>query len=391
MYSFDTQWFFRSLLPVSTDIAQVCEQPYCRACLTSCRPFPTCLSLSQDEKALKLFLTVPQKWRLFWAIESIGISFALALVAIVSIGGASPLLQENNHVLQTFPTWFVWGINPAAVTLSAVLFTSTVETVGDFWSETWGRVDKSTSRSFVGNIFEGLSATIRRANGCLREEPCFYVILGIWLIHGVASVCVFTGSHNFPLAFKFVPIAHGGDEYSLKLTKSKLGFIYMNALLTIGLALKTLGVLLPVHRQVSGISEAPVSSDQTGSAGKWGSCEDSRVPSVLVGWGLGYWVNSLLYVISCSWDGGGWDNAPIVVRVVGYIITPAFGFASIFMFTDPDVLGKRLGAMVKPAADILKNRRRVEFWMLASVLRNILSFWIGCCISWRWLINYYWL
>eukprot|EP00904_Undaria_pinnatifida_P010742 jgi/Undpi1/6799/HiC_scaffold_21.g09275.m1 len=186
-----------------------------------------------DEKALKLFLTIPRKWRLFWAIESIGISFALALVAIVYFGDSSLLLQKNNDILETFPTWFVWGTNPIAVTLSSVLFTSFVEAVGEFWKEAWKTVDKTTPRSLVGDVFVGLVAAMKRGFGLLREEPYFYVAL--------------------------------------------------------------------------------------------------------------------------------------------------------------DMLGKKCGSFFMPAVGILRNRRGVAFWSMASVLRDILTFWMGKCIAWSGILYFYWL
>ena len=68
------------------------------------RPPPNLALRSQDEKALKFLSTIPQKWRLFWAIESIGMSFALALVAIVYIGDSSPLLKMNFGIFKQWLT-----------------------------------------------------------------------------------------------------------------------------------------------------------------------------------------------------------------------------------------------------------------------------------------------
>ena len=49
------------------------------------------------------------------------------------------------------------------------------------------------------------------------------------------------------------------------------------------------------------------------------------------------------------------------------------------MVADTNFLGTRFGALVKPAVDRLRNRRRVEYWVMASVLRDILVLWVVYC------------
>lgn len=71
---------------------------------------PNASSFVQDEKALKFFLTVPKQWRLFWAIHSIAMSFALAFIAIVYAGDISKLWRDDDEsIFKNVPSWvFGW-------------------------------------------------------------------------------------------------------------------------------------------------------------------------------------------------------------------------------------------------------------------------------------------
>ena len=114
---------------------------------------------------------------------------------------------------------------------------------------------------------------------------------------------------------------------------------------------------------------------------KWSRCKDSRVPSLLVGWGIGYWLISLLDLLVCSWHGSGcrW-NTPCAVTVVGYILIPCFLLGCVLMVADTNILGTRLERFVKPATDRMRNRSRAEHWVMASVFRDFLLLWVGYCM-----------
>lgn len=59
------------------------------------------------------------------------------------------------------------------------------------------------------------------------------------------------------------------------------------------------------------------------------------------------------------------------------------------MVADENFFGRRFRALVKPAVDTLQNRRGVEFWVMASVLRDIVVLWIAFCDSLRSPLDYY--
>lgn len=337
-----------------------------------------------DEKALKLLLTVPAKWRLFWAIESAGISFALALVAIYYMGDASPLLEGNNGILKTFPTWFLWVVNPTAVTLCSVVLSLAMQAVCNLLSEAREHVDEPSFGAIVSSVYDIIVAARNRAKERFRREPCFHVALAIWLGQAVAMWSTTVQRDNeLPVAVYFNPSTSGSEHATLVITDNKLVLLYSNSLLVIGLAAKVFTVFLPRNERL-GIAPAPLDSLGGGEPrDRRGAYEHSSVPSLLVGSGIGYWITTLLYVLGCSWHGGGcrWNDPPIVVTVISYAVVPSFFVASFFIVADVNVFGSSFGKLIKPVVDIMRDRRTIVFWIIASVFRDVVDVWIGFCHS----------
>lgn len=332
---------------------------------------------------LQLLLTVPQKWRFFWALESIGISFSLAVAAIFYIGESSSLLQESNNAIQFIPTWFVWGVNPVAVTVFSYLLSSAVQSVCDYFGEAYQGLENPTARVIVKRAFADLVGHSNTAKERLIAEPCFYALLAIWVAQVVPNGHELWANDTFPLAITFAPTttAPTDESYGVVVTDRKTVFLCMNAVLVAGLAMMACRVL-PFRRQADCVNPEHISwLDAVTPNNRSGSLADSRVPSLLVGWGFGYWVASLLYVLLLSWHGGGWTNTPIILTIAGYIILPCFAFVCVFMVCDTDFLGAGFGAFVGPAVSRLKNRRTAEYWVMASILRDILLIWINFCDS----------
>lgn len=329
--------------------------------------------LDQDEKALKFFSTITQKWRLFWAIESIGISFALALVALFHVGDSSPLLEGNTEALQSvYGTWFYWGLNPVGVTLASVLLSSSLEAVCAYFSEACENSDNVTFGSMAASALEAVRRAVKRAVEGFKREPCFNVIIGMWLAEGgvVWSYIVGSlGSSPFPVAFTLDTTESARGEGRLVTTSDTSRLLYISAIFATGLAAKAFSVFLPR-------SLGPSNYAREGGRGDGEfSCADYRVPSLLMGWGIGYWVFSLLFVLSISWPGNGWDNAPLIVTLTSYVTIPGFLIAGMLMVADTDIFGKRFGAFVKPAVSILNDRGRVEHWIMATTFRDMLIAW----------------
>lgn len=68
------------------------------------------------------------------------------------------------------------------------------------------------------------------------------------------------------------------------------------------------------------------------------------------------------------------------VIVISFIIIPCFILSCVLMVADTSVLGARFGAYVKPVAETIRNKRRVEYWVMASVFRDFIVCWIGYCM-----------
>ena len=310
-------------------------------------------------------------------------SFALALVAIVYIGNSSPLLETNNDILEQWPTWFIWAFNPMAVTLASVALCSAVQAICEFWSEGCVGAHEPTVGVQDTRAFVRFYTTIKAAKERLKEEPCFYATLALWLAQVVPNWFFFTGHEGFPLAFGPYPTAGGDGEWRLAMTDNKLALIYSSAILAIGVAAKALGVIRPRHEPVLDSRGPRYYSGGCGIKEIWSSYKDSRVPSLLVGWGIGYWFISLLNLLVCSWYGSGcrWNNTPSAVTVVGYLLIPCFLLGCVFMVADTNLLGTRFERFVKPATDRMRNRSRAEYWVMTSVFRDALVLWVGYCMS----------
>ena len=348
------------------------------------RPPPNLALRSQDEKALKFLSTIPQKWRLFWAIESIGMSFALALVAIVYIGDSSPLLKMNFGILKQWPTWFIWGLNPAAVTLASAVLCSAIQAVCDYCSEAWVGVHQPIVGAQDTRVFIRFFATIKAARERVNKEPCFYATLAMRLAQVFLNWFVYVRRRRWlPLAFRPVVTTAGDVEVRLVMTDDKLVMICLNWILAIGVVAKALGVIRPRHEPVLNGRGPRYYSRGCAGRTRSGNCDDSRVFSLLVGWGIGYWFISLLNLLVCSWYGSGcrWNNTPSAVTVVGYLLIPCFLLGCVFMVADTNLLGTRFERFVKPATDRMRNRSRAEYWVMTSVFRDALVLWVGYCMS----------
>lgn len=114
-----------------------------------------------------------------------------------------------------------------------------------------------------------------------------------------------------------------------------------NAVLATGLAMEILKVCTTRLKGNMGITLSQITSGGDGPGALRGDCADSRVPSLLVGWGIGYWVTSLLFVLAVSWHGNGWTNASVVVILLGYVVLPVLLVSSAFMIAELNVLADK--------------------------------------------------
>lgn len=358
-----------------TDVSTKC--PTTTALTSFVFPLTPC-SYSQDEKALKFLTTVPPQWRVFWAIHSVGISFALALIAVVYIGDPSKiLLNTDGSLFDVVPSWFIWVVNPGAVTLCSFVISVVVQGFSEACSEVSLNIDTLTWGAVGERVYLRLYAALKRAEEGLVYEPFFYASLALWLAVGVITWWFLVAEFWFPVAVEFPSSSDSEDCFGgLKATKNIVGLIFSIMALVAGLAINAFGAFMHKLGRVAVYPEVPRSFSETNlDRDISATIEDSRVSSLLVGWGIGYWVTSLLYVLGGSWYEGGWNNAPIAIRVLAYVVIPCFSLVSLFTVADANVLGARFGALVKPAVKILQNRRTVWYWVLATVYRDVFLLW----------------
>ena len=305
-------------------------------------------------------------------------SYALALVAIVYVGDSSPLLERNNDILKEWPTWFIWGFNPAAATLASVVLYSALQAVCEFCTKPCICVDVPNVGVKDSRAFPRFHAAIKKIKERLKEEPFFFATLALWLAHAEHIWGMRLAGRRFVAFYPYPSAARNGDG-DIVVTDENFLLLYSNAILATGLAAKALGVILPRHEPLPSFPRS--FSGACGLRERWGSWGDSRASSLLVGWGIGYWLFSALYLLASSWHGSGWNNAPSAVKVVSYIVIPSFLLLSVFMVADTNFLGKRVEDFVEPATDRMRNRRRAEYWVMATVYRDFLVVWTDSCIS----------
>lgn len=205
---------------------------------------------------------------------------------------------------------------------------------------------------------------------------------GLWFAQMVPNYLYLKGERRFPLAFKLSPRnVPGIDDQMVEVTNNKLIMMSMNAVLATGVALKILTLCLRRHERVSAVQGPHRSSESNTNRGGWHRYAGSRVPSLLVGWGTAYWATSLFALSVCALHGDecGWHGAPIIVTAISYIIVPCVIFAGVLMVADLNILGKKFAEFCTPAVDILRNRAWVEYWVLSTVFRDFVVFWLGYC------------
>lgn len=129
------------------------------------------------------------------------------------------------------------------------------------------------------------------------------------------------------------------------MTDNVVAFVFSNTALVTGVIMMVLRVFVRVRRTASVIPDTLYTFDQTNTSSESaGTIVSSRLPSLLVGWGTGYWVMSLLYVLGGSWTRGGWHNAPISVIMVACLVLPSFYVVTLFMVADTNFLGTIFGS-----------------------------------------------
>lgn len=96
----------------------------------------------------------------------------------------------------------------------------------------------------------------------------------------------------------------------------------------------------------------------------------------MVGWGLGFWATSVVFLFAEAWPNGTWETAPVYVTVLGRIAVPLVFVAGLFMITDANFLGSYLEGLLKRLARMLNDSGSCAYWMMATMLRSAPIIWI---------------
>ena len=316
---------------------------------------------------------------MFWAIYTIGISFVLALLAAVYIGdgnGSYALkLSSTRSNLKEFPSWILWVLTPLCVTILAYGMSVCINRICMLPSESLETVQQQAFSCAVA--FVRLLSIIKRAIECVRKEPYFYGASIVWVAQAI--VWPFLINLGIPFAI-YISVTYNDDTEEISSMSFVVGntclLVVQNAFFAAGLAMKVMGILLPRHRSVAATPEPWASSVTHGALlGRRVSRLDCRLSSFLIGWGVGYWVTSLFFVLMVAWDILGWYNLPTIVQVFTWLVLPCFVFTSIFMVADINFLGAQVGAFIKPAVESLQDRRGFLFWIMATVFRDAFGIW----------------
>ena len=298
------------------------------------------------------------------------ISFALAMVAIIHTKNLEKGGGYEADVLENLGIWFIWALQPVVVTMGAYRLSVCLQSFLESCSKAFAKVDRLTVDCIREKALAGFSETIKHAKQTLLEQWSFYATLCVWLVCGVLSWTLFLFSYWAPVAFYF---AYDNGSFRLEFTRNIVLFAGSITVGVAGLAMKGT-VVLRNGRPVS-IQEPLRSSETNTVKGAYGCWDKSHVPFLLLGWGIGYWVSSLMFNLIFAWNLDDWDNAPIAVKVISCVVVPLFVLASFFMMADSNFLGVKFGGVIQPAVELMQDRRGVVHWTMVTVLRDFSIYW----------------
>lgn len=304
----------------------------------------------------------------------------LALVGLIYVGDPSVTVDGGDeNILENVPGWFISAVNPGAVTVCCFYLSAAVRAFAEACGESDGDDGVPKWRKIFAMVIVRSYNVIAKVKDSLREKPGLCVIVCLWLAHGAVS-------------WWFVMLEFGGiflmceDSYVASIAATTgssanshalyVALVVSNVALATGFVMKT--VCACVMRQgPPTIIDAPVHSSEIVDSMPRRSCGKSGcsvLPSLLFGWGVGYWITSVL--MGDSANSRGWDHIPFAVEVVGCITIPWFFFAVIFLMADANFLGTKFEPFINHTASILRDKRGVWFWILATVIRDVLSIWV---------------
>lgn len=331
--------------------------------------------------------------------------------AVVTATNTTANTDDQETVFDLVPAWFVCAVNPGAVTLLSFYLSIAVLMFARALSKAaeTARQKKAgkTWREFDKMCRKGVKDGLDSANKVIRKSPYLCAVLCVWLAHGVVSWSLLLGGswgstirgcrrESAPVDSDSEQDHSDSDDIDDNIddddktdiddddkTVFYVALTMSIVALIVGVSMRGFPSRMGNYRQPTTVSE-PMHLDQMGNLPSRRTCvclEDSYIPSLLIGWGVGYLASTLLLggSLYTIW----WDGAPLALTLIGYLVLPFCFVAVVFMMADDDFLGPRWEPLIKRTSGTLEDKRGVCYWILATAVRDILLIWV---IMWAFLV-----
>lgn len=290
-------------------------------------------------------LTTKQKWRLFWTLETIGISFWLAIVGVLYIGGISredPLITQGGFsgakYMDFFPPYFVFAFTPGTVTVLSFVLNALVWNLSNNYGAGINFSDGLASTSAMGNSGGGgggvgwLWWCICYLYSFVVKAPVFATGLTVWHVFSILLGATLTSKD----------VLSGDSDY-------KDDHLLVSSAL-VALACFAVGLA------AFAVTEIFDDGDHTFRRSR-------RWCILFVGWGVGAAAGVALIVPTASSK---------YYALPGGLCSFCVG---VYSFADGDSLGPWVGKQIQPAVAVLQNRDGLIHWAVMSCMQMLMVSW----------------
>lgn len=291
--------------------------------------------------------TTKQKWRLFWTLETVGISFWLAIVGVLYLGAPSSVspsfLEEDSSVQYSeyFPAYFVFAFTPGSVTVLSFLLNSLVWRASNQYraavhgAPTFSMENSAGSSGFgrPSGDLEKLWWCICRMCDAIVKAPMFAAALAVWHIFSILLAFTMTSK---------VVLSGDSNDY-------KDDHLLMASAI-IALACFAVGLASFAVTEIFNNGER--------------SFQRSRRWCVLfVGWGVGA-IAGVVLIVPLPYSN--------YYALIGSLISFCVG---VYSFADGDSLGPWVGRRIEPFVAVLQYRDGLVHWAVMSCMQMLMASW----------------
>lgn len=336
-------------------------------------------------------------------------------VEVVTADDADSTDDGLDDVFDHVPGWFNVVVNPGAVTLLSFYLSKAVlmfaEALRSACADAKGDKSVKTWHTVFVMCVSGVKNCLEYTLEFMRNTPCFCATLCLWVVHGVVSWRLLlegtwgstvtgcksadfgdetaTNSTNISgIVAADITSSSDADGAETDRTVLIVALVFSNLALIMGVSMRFFPARIGRGNRHPDTVDTPmkstVSEEERLASGPSGTClwlEESYIPPLLVGWGVGYWATSLLLGGSLyeSW----WDGAAQAATIVGYVVLPFFFVAVAFMIVDDGFLGTKFKPLLKTTGGTLNDKHGVWYWFMATAIRDVLLIWL---FMWSFLV-----